>query len=298
MHTATKVRCYRVVLPVLIATLLLSQASPGYGAVRKAEARRQLYLLTPNYIFPNEVYGHGLLLGGTENVVETSAGIEGDLIIRNRTAVWLSINAVIKHGRSSFSSDDVFVDFGVLPPQGTVTYRGTFAEIDDKITVYFVYDFNAWLWNTADTLLRIAPGGSALSGTALGTTLHALTGLNAVRDAAQDLQAIQRDGIASLPIHGALAAYELSKIAGDDAQLLALHSILTGAGLQVGLKALQERLVVPEIYKEIKHIVHSIVFLTTVPSDASIAFEASYHVSPPAPVPPLGIPTPRVCMQT
>jgi hypothetical protein len=106
----------------------------------------------PNYIFPNEVPAHGELGGGTANVAVDSSGVRGDLVVRNYTEVWLTLSATVSGG-ATVNSDDIFVSFGVLPPSASVTYHGSYTQVGQSISILARYDFNAWLWNTADTIL-------------------------------------------------------------------------------------------------------------------------------------------------
>jgi len=245
----------------------------------------------PNYIFPNEVPAHGELGGGTANIVTDSSGVRGDLVVRNYTDVWLTLS-VTASGGATVSSDDVFVGFGILPPSGTVTYHGSYTQVGQNISILARYDFNAWLWNTADTILGLIPGGDALNPSALGQTLLAIKGLNSVQKAAVELQAIKTDGWLSVPGHVWAAANELRKLATDDQQAAALQATLAAVGINVSQGMLRDLLVLWSIYDELKHIAHTLVFLIVAPDGASVVFEAQYHGAPPPPVPPPTPPTP------
>jgi hypothetical protein len=205
--------------------------------------------------------------------------------------VWLTLSARTS-GEATVSSDDVFVSFGVLPPGGSVTYHGRFTQVDQTVSIEAKYDFNAWLWNTADTILGLIPGGSALSQSALGETLNAIKGLNSVLKAANELKAIKTDGWLSIPGHVWAAATELRKIATEDTQAAALQAILARVGINVTQDLLKDLLVVQSIYDELKHIAHTLVFFIVAPDGASIIFEAKYYGAPPIPVPPPPPPRP------
>ena len=283
----------RTVSRFLSAFLILGLVLPNVGPIHNPwlETREAALSQVPNYIFPNEVPAHGELGGGTANVVADSSGVRGDLIVRNHTDVWLTLSATASQG-ATISSDDLFVGFGVLPPGGSVIYQGDYTQADQTVSISAQYDYGAWLWNTADTILGLVPGGSTLNPSALGDTLVAIKGLNSIQKAANELKAIRADGWLSVPGHVLAAANELRKLATDDQQAALLQAILAQVGINVAQDVLKDSLIILSIFDELKHIAHTLVFFIVAPDGASVLFEAKCYGTPPPPVPPPAPPTP------
>ncbi len=250
----------------------------------------------PNYIFPNEAHAHGEIGGGVSEMVADASGVRGNLVVRNYVNAWLSISVIGTNG-ASVTTDDIFANFGVLPPEGIVTYHGNFTQIGQTVAVQAQYDYKACLWNIADTILSLIPGISGLDQSALGNTLNALKGLSAIQKAASELNAI--DDWSSVPTHVLKAVWELRKLATEKQQAAALREILARVGIYIGIDQLEDLLVVFEIYDQLRRIAHTLVFAIVAPDGASIIFEAEYSgapstpISPPPPPPPP--PPPGAC---
>jgi len=262
------------------------------GNAPPAEARVIITVIraeVPNYIFPNNIQAQGMLEGGTSAMTSDQFGVRGDLIVRSYSDVWLSLSTVSSDG-VSLDSDNIFVYFGVLPPSGTVTYHGTFSGVGQSIEVDAKYDFNAWLWNTADVVVSLIPRTSNLAPGALAETLNALKGLDAIQKTASELQAITHEGWLSIPTHVLSAANELRKLATNEQQAATLQAILAHVGLNINIDSLKDLLVPAQIYEELKHIAHTLVFFIMAPDGASVVFEAERLGVPPSPPPAPSLP--------
>ncbi|MCW4048742.1 MAG: PKD domain-containing protein [Candidatus Bathyarchaeota archaeon] len=254
----------------------------------------------PNDIFPDETQAHGELSSGISAMVADSSGIRGDLVVRSYVNAWLSLSATAKNG-AIVGSDDVSVSFGVIPPGGTATYHWSFSQVDQSIDVTARYDFDAWLWNTADAVLSLIPGSSALGGGGLVETLNALKGLDAIQKAASELQTIRYDGWASAPGHALSAANKLRELVTNEQQVAALQTILARVGLNVSYDSLKNLLTLTQIYDQLVRIGHTLVFFIVAPDGATVTFKAQYlesaHNPPPPPLPPSvgeGAPNPQL----
>lgn len=283
-----RILVYRLVTLIAIASLLLTSAKRASASpVYVTESQ------IPNYIFPNEVPARGVIGGGTSHILVNSSGVSGDLVVRNFTDVWLTLSSTNSEG-ATVESDDIFVGFGVLPPGASVTYRGIFTQVAQTVSVSVEYDFNAWLWNTADTILRVIPGGSELNPSVAAEAIIAIKGLNSVQKAAIELvKAQEADGWPAALVHVLAAANELRKLVTEEHQVNALLAILAQAGIHnISKNFLKNLLIVEKIYEEIKHIAHTVVFFIVTPGIASVVFEAKSYGVPPTPIPPPVSPTP------
>ena len=254
----------------------------------------------PNDIFTDETQAHGELSSGISAMVADSSGIRGSLVVRSYVNAWLSLSATAKDG-AIVGSDDISVSFGVIPPGGTATYHGDFSQVDQSIDITARYDFDAWLWNTADAVLSLIPGSSALGGGGLVETLNALKGLDAIQKAASELQTIRYDGWASAPGHALSAANKLRELVTNEQQVAALQTILARVGLNVSYDSLKNLLTLTQIYDQLVRIGHTLVFFIVAPDGATVTFKAQYlesaHNPPPPPPPPSvgeGAPNPQL----
>jgi len=242
-----------------------------------------------------------VVLGGVTNFQSSASGVQGNLDVRNFLDIWLTLEVTATGGSSVSPVEGIgglFASFGVLPPEATASYLGSFSEVDQTVVVHAKYDINALAWNLGDILLKFIPGSEGLAGLPLAETLRTLSGLNSVQAAASEVQAI--DSWQSAPGHLVRAAFHMRELATDEEQAQIVVDALARVGITVSQEFLKDVLTLENVYDAIKRAIHILGFWLQYGNEITLTFTAERIGVPSTPPPPPSIPpvSPTPCLDS